>query len=668
MSIKILDPEICNLIAAGEVVQRPASVVKELVENSIDAGATKIKVEISNAGVSQIRVSDNGIGMSPEDARTAFLKHATSKISTKDDLFSISTLGFRGEALASIAAVSHTELLTKQRDAVSGTRIVINGGEIVSEEEAACADGSVFTVRDLFYNTPARLKFLKSERTETGIITDYFQKLALSRPDISFSLYVSGRQTLFTVGNGSLKDIIHSIYGREYAQTALRTDYEAMGIKVSGYTGSPLYSKSGRGWEHFFLNGRYIKSTLLQNVLESTYKNSMLISRYPVCVLFIQMDPSLVDVNVHPNKLSAKFSDEQSVARVLSEALDRAIKQDTGLVEMNIEPAEKIKQPQTEPSPIRPQQELPKIPTSIKEYNGWTVYDYSPIPGDFNIAAKSNIASGAQIIRPLSDIAIHKTEIPQAPVDAGVVYKTFSKAAQSCRQQSVSSTDSRPQPESVTPITDPVLIDEIFPKTPAAEGQEAEIRLQGIGNNEDFRIIGEAFSTFIIVQQGQELLFIDKHALHERMLFEKLRKRQIQTQTLLVPYIISFTGGEESVLIENAEKLKELGFDVSDFGDGSIAVREIPQIVDIDDVEPILSKYASIAGFKDNDGVTDEFLHTVACKAAIKSGMNTTDEEMKALVEAYLNNPHELRYCPHGRPVTFTLSKQSIEKQFKRIL
>lgn len=613
--IHVLSEDVAALIAAGEVVERPQSVVKELVENAVDAGATKINVEIEQSGVKLIRITDNGSGMSRNDAMLSFVKHATSKISTKDDLFAIQTLGFRGEALASISAVSHFEIVTKTRDNVIATKITVNGGVQSESEDTAAPDGTSISVRDLFYNTPARLKFLKSDQTETGLIVTLIERLALSHPEISFRLTVNGRETLFTTGNGKLSDVIYSIFGRDFSDMMIDVNYSE-DIIINGYIGKPLYSKPNRNFQVFFVNGRLVRSKTLQNTLEAAYKNSMLISRYPVCVLFLEIDCSDIDINVHPSKQEIKFSDESVVKNALTKAINKALIGDTGIVPI-------IKEPVIEVKPVvTPQQE-------VKKYDDWEI-----------ISNKMNVADIIQ------NVVDNTDQQPYAEISENdtvtITYPVYEQK--------------HLEPIEIKPITvekPPEIVKPVY------EQEKLE-------NKINWKLVGEAFNSFAIIQKGDDILFIDKHALHERINFEHLKTRKPQIQTLLTPLTISLGGEEYSKIIENVKTLETLGFEIEDFGIGTVLVRKIPQILSVTDVEYLLNKFAS--GVCSAKSTYDEFLYDIACKASIKSGMETSEYELRKLVDEYLNREAELKYCPHGRPVCFSLSKTALEKQFKRIV
>lgn len=667
--INLLDAEVYDLIAAGEVVERPASVVKELVENSIDAGAKKIKVEIVGGGVRLIRVTDNGCGMSPEDARKAFLKHATSKISDKQDLFNIHTLGFRGEALASISAVSKVKLLTKEHGSDCGTCIVVEGGRIVSEGDAGCAEGTSFEIRDLFYNTPARLKFLKSDMTEVGHITFFIEKLALSRADISFSYSVNGVQRLFTPGNGNAYEALFSVYGKEFCDNMMKVSYDDGKVAVEGFAGKPLASRPNRNFQVFFVNGRVVRSKALQTAFEAVYHTSMMVGRYPCGVLMLTVDPTNVDINVHPSKLEIKFAEEKAVCDSFYQAVKDALNRDSAIANVEFEKArssmilhqtpapmgnsrsvgsprlsEKIQTPVRLSEPVVPVPE--KKIREVKTYGDWTIIDYkNPKPQK---EAKTAVVRPTNIVSSEMD---KRTEDVFKPVDVAI-----------------------PEP-GITASDKPVAAElRKRDENPVTSVNNQETSLTNkVSAVPDYRIAGEVFNTYIIIEifsdSGNEMLFIDKHALHERMIFEELRTKTVGVQTLLVPQLCNIGAVETSLLLENRDELEKAGFDIEDFG-GQILVRSIPALIAPEDVEAVLSEYFSMKKSRNGntDEVFDRFLYSLACKAAIKSGYVTSDIERKALVEKFFVNREKLKYCPHGRPITFSLTEKALEKQFKRIV
>lgn len=689
--INILGNEISDLIAAGEVVERPASVVKELVENSIDAGASKITVEIRGSGIEYIRVTDNGCGMSNEDAKTAFMKHATSKISTKDDLFAINTLGFRGEALAAISAVSKISLKTKETESVSGYYVYLEGGKIIEDNEIGSADGTTIEVSDLFFNTPARLKFVKSEQSERAVISALIEKLAISNINIAFTYIINGGVRFITSGNGKLKDAIYSVYGAELASDMLSVNHDENGLSIHGLTGKPLANKPNRNYQMFFVNGRLVKSKTLQQALELSYKNSMMVGRYPICVLFISINTEDIDVNVHPSKLEIKFSHDKMVANAVSVAIRSALASESGVYQIKLSDSEKTeKKPFVNKSEVnvdisKTKVEIPTPVTSfveqpqrkevkeVKKINDWEITTYhkphkenNPFNRNPYIQSKpsNSVTENRLQSNPIEAMAVIKdyvdrnninisteeiaeiAKVPNEQKDSILKTNEQSVEVETVKKEEVPSSNIKPEIEEEKEV---VLIEEEIPA---------------------YKYIGEVFNTYIIIEQEEELVFIDKHALHERMIFEKLRSHDfIEVQTMLIPKLLFLSESDSAVLIDNKEELKKIGFDLEDFG-GSIMLREIPTVIESSDIEVLLTEIASDLRLKQNADkeLLDKFLYNIACKAAIKSGGRSSEKELRSLIDEYFKKRNSLKYCPHGRPIVFTLTEKAIEKQFKRIV
>lgn len=666
--IRLLDTSVINLIAAGEVVDRPASAVKEMVENALDAGATQISVEIRRGGLELIRVSDNGCGMSAENARKAFLKHATSKIRTEEDLNAINTLGFRGEALAAISAVSKITLTTKETGETSGIRFEISEGKILSEEECGCPEGSCFSVNNLFFNTPARLKFMKSEPAEAGAVQSVMERLALSHPEVSFRFSSNGVERLHTPGRGSLIEAVFSVFGKEFAEMSLLTDSQTSDIRVHGIVGKPVYSKPNRSRQIFFLNGRFVRSAVLMSGLENAYQNKMLIGRVPVCVLFVDLPSHLVDVNVHPGKLEVKFADENAVAYAVRKATELALSRDSGIVEMKMEP--KIAPVETVTSPLKNSviKVQPVVSHALKKE--------PPVKSERPV-----LSSFEKVVPAVSAPAEKKPEPSKKTAETKVVSEksgwTIFAPATEPKKPSVEPIVLRDvvpatRPIAPAPVSVPIPEEPKKP-TPAVKpsysepvkSQPEEIVLFET-KQPAFRIVGEAFDCYILVEKGEEILFIDKHALHERMNFERLRKSEIPSQSLLQPIVVHLGIEEDRILAENADFLSGLGFLLESFGN-DLLIREIPALIDGEQAEPLLQQFAESLALGKNDSLMDRFYYDLACKASIRSGSKTTRPELEALVAEYFRRESELQYCPHGRPIVFSLTKKSVEKQFKRV-
>ena len=624
-----LSPHIANLIAAGEVVERPASVVKELLENAVDAGATQVTVELRDGGMTFIRVTDNGCGMQVEDARTAFLRHATSKLRSAEDLAAISTMGFRGEALAAIASVSRIDLLTKTAGAVCGTSITLEAGNITDETEAGCPDGTTIIVRDLFFNTPARMKFMKTDAYEAGKVADTVQLQALAHPEVAFRFLRDGKEVLSTPGSGKLQDAVYSVYGRESSKM-IAADSTWENCRLAGFVSKPSDARPSRTRQVFFVNGRPVRSALLIKALEEAYRNQIMVGKFPACVLHITVPASAVDVNVHPAKTEVKFLQEKAVFDCVHYGVLGTLNQ----------------------APDRPQMEF-KVQTA------------SPAPPLAYKPAAAPASSGKPERK-----TFFRTMTTQE-------YRQFSEAVKDAPQPkkeaaaAVTSVISR-QTESV-PLHQPVQLPTYAPQAPAAPVPavpEPEQQVMDIPEDIPWRMVGELYNSYILVQQGDDAFFIDKHAAHERILFEKLKanQEQISSQTLLTPIPCQLTPSGIAVLNEHRTLLEELGFEIDEFGENTLLLRQIPMDLSADDAADAVEALASDlqAGRREGkNSVRDEILHTVACKAAIKAGWHTSEAELLALVKKVMSTP-ELKHCPHGRPICISLSKKQLEKQFKR--
>ena len=634
--IQQLDAHVADLIAAGEVVERPASAVKELVENSIDAGASSITVEIRDGGMTFIRITDDGCGMEPADARIAFLRHATSKLRTKDDLAAIGTLGFRGEALAAISSVSKIDLLTKTRESAAGTALYLEAGVIRSEEPAGCADGTTILVRDLFYNTPARMKFMKSDAAEASAVFSVVQQQALAHPEISFRFLKDGQEQLHTDGHGDRMAAIYAIYGRELANNMLSVDGSWEKLRVRGFVTRPTATRGNRAWQSFFVNNRYIKSRLLSAAVEEAYRNQIMVGRFPACVLEIDMPVQAVDVNVHPAKTEVKFLSEREVFDAVHYAVLSTLNKAAGRPEWKLsEKQTSAAQPQVQPHAVQPPKPGFYQSMQAAEYRRQAAQTPPPKP------AQPVLASPVQIPRS-EPAAQQRIELPKpspAPAPAPAP-----------------APGPEPKPE---------------PKPVPAPVQEAPAQQELPVPERPFRIIGEALHTYIIVEQGEAVLFIDKHAAHERIRFEALKKEDhpIMAQLLLAPVSAELSREEAAAVLENRALLERCGFEAEDFGGGDVLIRQIPSDVDVEDAKALLQELAGklLAGKTlDPNGLRDELLHSIACKSAIKAGWQTSDEELRRLVQEVLTRD-DIKYCPHGRPVCVTLTKQQLEKQFKRV-
>lgn len=661
-----LSRHVADLIAAGEVVERPASVVKELVENAIDAGATRVTVEIQNGGMTLIRILDNGCGMAPEDARTAFLRHATSKIRNKDDLAAISTLGFRGEALAAISAVSRIDLLTKAAD-TPGVSLHLEAGQITQEAPAGCPEGTTILVRDLFYNTPARMKFMKSDQAEASAVFLAVQQQALAHPEIAFRFLKDGQEQLSTAGSGDRMAAIYTVFGREIANNMIEVKGSWEQFTVRGFVTKPTCTRGNRSYQYFFVNSRFIKSRMLSAALEEAYKNQLMVGRFPVCVLEIDLPVQAVDVNVHPAKTEVKFLSERGAFDAVHYAVLSALNKAPGRTAVQLP---KSRQDQIAGSVSS------NIPASKKDFFQTKTAE------EFR-----RTASAAE------ENPFEKPVRPAAkPVSVFVDEPSFLSAALSSPVQVPERTVKAPEAAPVIPKAEPVAPapkEAPAPLTPVPEEEHiplgrkaasAPTKLTPAPEPESqqvlsipevpFRVIGETMDTYILVEQGESLLLIDKHAAHERVLFEKLKSEEhpVMPQLLLQPVPVQLTKPEAQAVLENLPLLQSLGFDVSEFADLQLVLRQIPSDLTEEDACATLEAFAEdlLTGKRPSQAdLRDNLLHTMACKAAIKAGWHTQPREREALVREVLSRD-DIKYCPHGRPVCIELTKKELEKQFKR--
>ena len=638
-----LSPHIANLIAAGEVVERPASVVKELLENAVDAGASKVTIEIKNGGMTYLRVTDNGCGMSAEDARTAFLRHATSKLRTAEDLAAIGTMGFRGEALAAIASVSRIDLMTKTPGAISGTSLLLEAGKITEEDEVGCPDGTTIIVRDLFYNTPARMKFMKSDSVEGGKVAAAVQMQALAHPEVSFTFIRDGKQTLQTPGSGDLGAAVYCVYGRESAKfVEVSSRWE--GYSLRGFVSKPTDARPSRSLQTFFVNDRPVKSRLLIQALEEAYRNQIMVGKFPACVLHLTIPPANVDVNVHPAKTEVKFLSEKAVFDCVHYGVLGALNKtpDRPQVQLKTPPAPVV-QPATPQSAAQTAPLKGELQKKQGFFRTMTAEEYK----NFSTAVSNTPKVAPAVARPV--IQAMNAERPAAPA----VKQTVLPPVQTCMPPPPPVPAPKPAPAPVQEqITLPIQEELPMPK---------EI---------PWRMVGELYRSYILVEQGDEAFLIDKHAAHERILFEKLRAnpQDITSQSLLSPIPVRLRADAAAQLLAKTALLEELGFEIEEFGENTILVRRVPMDLGEGQVADTLMQMADdlLSGRNaDTDTVRDELLHTMACKAAIKAGWKTDEKEHLALVKEVMSRD-ELKYCPHGRPICITLSKKMLEKQFKR--
>ena len=711
--ITVLPRDVAELIAAGEVIERPASIVKELVENSIDAGATDITVEIQYGGVRYLRVTDNGCGIAREDAPKAFLRHATSKVRTADDLDSIGTLGFRGEALASIAAVAHVEMLTKTKDCPIGTSVHISGSEVEEVADAGCPDGTTIIIRDVFYNVPARLKFLKKDTTESGAVANIVDKIALSHPEISISFIKDGKQTYRTPGNGDLMGTIYTVLGREFAGTMLPVDYKVGNIGVSGFICRPMAARSNRSMQHFFVNGRYTKTRTCGVALEEGYRGAIMVGKFPSCVLMLSMPCELVDVNVHPAKIEVRFQSEKSVfdavyfavkstimqdgqigaGKVIGDKKDKPVsgrdgsvlspfyaKDEPQQIELGSQPEKKDAFATMDAASFRqkfaqPEKKEPAAPAASPKQPGakvqlreeWlprknmeTMLDVEPDPADFadlpeRVTKKDKAeAVKREQLRQRQEKPAPAPEKPKAPSILGGIPDELHMLRGLGEFRA-------PVPYQMAEEKKEAPVQETFPASPE---KSAETETE-----QSYEVFGEIFSTYILCRIGAEFVLIDKHATHERILYNKLRAQgeELERQMLLTPVPVTLSRAEHELVLEQSEQLLKLGFEAEDFGGSTVLIRSVPALMaDASPQELFLDAVDGLAHAHAGVTAADEILHRMACRSAVKGGDHNNMAELRQLVKIILTDEN-VRYCPHGRPVMVRFTRREIEKMFGRI-
>jgi len=626
-----LPSHVANLIAAGEVVERPASVVKELLENAVDAGASQVTVEIRDGGMTFLRITDNGCGMSSEDARTAFLRHATSKLRVADDLAAITTMGFRGEALAAIASVSRIDLLTKTPGAIAGTSLSLEAGKIIEESEAGCPDGTTIIVRDLFFNTPARMKFMKSDTVEGGKVAAAVQLQALAHPEVAFRFLRDGKEVLSTPGTGGLEAAVYCVYGRECGKM-VKVESRWEGYSLTGYVSKPTDSRPSRSLQTFFVNDRPVKSRILIAALEEAYRNQIMVGKFPACVLHLHLPAAAVDVNVHPAKTEVKFLNEKAVFDCVHYGVLGALNKTPDRPQMQFKP-----QPAKPSVPMYKPAEKSAAPKKPEPFfRTMTAEEYKSFSAALTDAPQPKKAAAGATVQ-----AVEREK--QLPLQETVILPSVKPAE---------------KPAPVPPVPAPAV---------PAEPEQTELPMP---KEIPWRMVGELYNSYILVEQGEEAFLIDKHAAHERILFEKLKANQeaISSQMLLTPVPVRLRPDAVAILLSSKELLEQLGFEVDQFGDNTVLLRQIPMDLNPEDAAEAAETLAAdlLAGRRENkENLRDELLHTVACKAAIKAGWHTDEKELLALAKQVMAR-EELKYCPHGRPICITLSKKQLEKQFKR--
>jgi len=643
--INILSPHVADLIAAGEVVERPASVIKELIENAFDAGAKNIVCEIRNGGMTYIRVTDDGCGMAPEDAGIAFTRHATSKLSDAGGLERISTMGFRGEALAAISSVSHIELVTKQKGAGEGTQVLLDAGDIQDMTSCGCPEGTTMIVRDLFFNTPARQKFMKTDRSEASACITTAMRCALGRPDVSLRFIRDGNDEFFSPGDGRIDSCLYALLGREETASMLQCVSSSEQIKIKGYLSSPADCRGNRTHQFFFVNGRFIKSQLLQTALEQAYRNQLLPGRYPSCALYLKIPFGTVDVNVHPAKTEVRFGSEKAVFDFVYHAAMFALE-----AEDRLTPAKSpVPEKKNDTVPLAPRDPVPSV-FPVREET------HEPVSkGNEPVTAPKETVPSLFSDHLSADFAVYETRTPsrsELVTKEDHICNHSDTIVQYIQDVQDHCSDTGFVPSAEKNVEKPVENVESLPV-------------------ESCRILGEAFKTYIIVEQNGEIILIDKHAAHERMIFDRLKKNtgELVSQMLLIPETVHLSHAECELVEQNGALLTSLGFEIEEYGERTYIIRGVPADMIPGDAAAAIEEICEDlkSGIRpDPSSVRDEILHTVACKAAIKAGWDTQEPELKKLVDAVCSG--EIRYCPHGRPVSAVITRTDLDKLFKRIV
>lgn len=689
--IHILDSETIDKIAAGEVVERPSSVVKELVENAIDAGATAITVEAKDGGIEFIRVTDNGCGMAKEQLRTAFMRHATSKIENAEDLMRITSLGFRGEALSSIAAVSKVEVITKTSASMTGSRMLLEGAREIDFDEVGAPDGTTFIMRNLFFNTPVRRKFLRQPATEGGYIADLMEHLALSRPDISFKLILGNQMKFHTSGNGDLREVIYRIYGREVANALVPIQAEQDGIQIEGYLGKPVQVRSNRNFEIYFINGRFIRSGVVSRALEEGYKEYLMQHKFPLCVLHITMDTNRVDVNVHPTKMDVRFTNAMSFSAFLCGSVKYTLKHHEMIPEAMLSTERELKAVERQEKQQREKEKTPE-PFEQKRSGAYRVMEEMryeaerPKMQEFiqnpvwarvkGVEKPINVEAGASKMQPNPSILSERTG--EDDVAAKCQEQKHLTKPEACEQSE------KPEEEFFTETSElegeeQPAASEAIPERKKELAATAQLnlfeeKLLTVDNRSRFRIIGQVFETYWLIEFEDKLMMIDQHAAHEKVNYERLMKRfrekSVVSQTLMPPVIVSLSGQEETVLKENMEVFAGLGFEIEAFGGSEYALRSVPvDLYGCGEREMFLAVLDQLAEGGSFGGirVVEEKIASMSCKAAVKGNQLLSFSEAETLIDELLTleNPYN---CPHGRPTIVTMTKFEMDRKFKRIV
>lgn len=671
--ISVLAPQVANMIAAGEVVERPASVVKELLENALDAGADAVTVEIRQGGITYIRVTDNGGGMEPEDAVVAFLRHATSKIRGERDLESIHTLGFRGEALAAIASVSRVDLFTKTRSAPLGLHLALEGGEITEQEETGCPDGTTIVIKDLFFNTPARMKFLKKDSTEASYVEQAAEQVALAHPGLTLKFIKDGKEGLYTPGDGNMMSVLYAIYGGSFTKELLTLHGGAREAEVTGFVTKPTFSRANRSMQQFFVNGRPVRSKLLGAAVEQAYQGHLTSGRFPACFLSLKVPAGAVDVNVHPAKLEVKFAREREVFSAIYQVVRSALEGDGVLLQV---PQEQEEEPPVPKQPYRPSlKPLFQQPQEEKEQPQLRLdHSHAPIRPSYAPPAREyereEKGSGRPSFAPKGNPgqaggwkSRSFTLNPEENGARRLLFQDGPDLVQGVASEAPAAEEKTAKEPASSPVREPGL-----PPVPPVEPEKP---LSYLEKANAIRVVGEVFSTYILVEGEGEMMLIDKHAAHERMIYNRLERTAEGTspQVLLTPETVNLSRREKEALLGEKELLEKAGFEVEDFGDGAVILRQVPMYLEKEDAGFVLSDLAEkiLSHRKDRTQLYEELLESIACKAAVKAGTFTGDKEREDFARKVIGDP-AIRSCPHGRPVIVHLTKREIEKMFKRVL
>ena len=654
--INILDKHIAELIAAGEVVERPSSVIKELIENSIDAGATAVTVEIKNGGITFMRVTDNGSGIEKSDIRSAFLKNATSKLKSADDLEKISTLGFRGEALSSVCAVSKLEVITKTKDEIDGTHYEINGGDEVLFEDFGCPTGTTVIVRDLFYNVPARLKFLKKDISEANAIAKLIDRMALSHPEVSFKFIRDNKEVLKTLGDSKKDSTIYSVYGKDFMESLISIEYSLNGLKVSGFISKPVEARPNRNMQHFFINGRYVKTRTAMVALEEAFKGSIMVQKFPSCVLYIEVPFETVDVNVHPAKVEVRFVDERPIFDLIYHGVKTALLKGDRPVQMPLK--REVQQLKTQPLP-----EITKF-ENLKLSNSYTTINKNEEP---------------EIFIPQKTISYYDQQSQNISINNDNDFPEIQEELQKTNEEPLDNQNHTKFNFSLEIIEKLQIVqqtedDSDFFQDKIKHDNFIKEQIKIIENSHEektFNLIGEVFNTYVIAQTNEdEIIFVDKHAAHERLMYEELKSKKgtEHSQFLLEPITVTLSKDEYDAVINNLNLFTNSGFEIDDFGVGTVIVRAVPLSLDANDIKNIVIEMAGhiLENKKEIHSSHSEWLYqNVACRAAIKAGTSIGTQEMFSLLNKL--EEEKIKYCPHGRPICVVIKKHEIEKQFGRL-